>query len=306
MPPSLPSSSLGSLARGKQSLCFKSAARTFTSSSQCQAIGPESPKFIEIPLPRQRFAQKHVDVKGVLPVPRNIFPKRAGDKSSPQYIARATFEPTAAHQLTKNPSEYTAWKRRMAASRRENLREGLTKLYDRKVKKDAQVARKSSITQENNQRLVDAPQRESDRLTSPTITAAMATFQHGALPDPNRAARIAASAEKVAAKIKAQEEARRDSLHSLYMHARSFITTEKELDAEIDKIFTERPFAHVHGRENETNIWDAEGSPMTVFSMLSEVSNTQKKAVDYYQTPAKVTGKRMVKIAEELTGGKMD
>jgi hypothetical protein len=280
--------------------------RSFTSSTQCQAIGPESPKFIEIPLSRQRFAKKHVDVKGILPAPRNIFPNRAGDKTTEEYFAAVTQEPTAAHQLSESPNEYTAWKRRMAASRRENLREGLVKLHNRKVLTENKIAQISSMKQANRKALVERPQRETDRLTSPTITAAMSKFQHGALPDPDRKSRIAKSKAKVAAKAKALELERRDALHTLYMNARSFITTEEHLDAEIEKIFTEKPFAHVHGRENETNIWDAEGSPMTVQDMLSQVTGTQKRAVDFYQPPAKLTGKRMVRIAEELTGGKMD
>lgn len=306
MPPSLPSSSLSCLARSQQSQCLKSAVRSFTSSSQCQAIGPESPKFIEIPRPPQRFAKKHIDIKGTLPPPRNLFPRRAGDKTSAEYLAHATPEPTAAHQVSSMPNEIQAWKRRMAASRRDNLRDGLTKLHERKVITEKKIAKTSAFKQESRRRRVEAPQRESDRLTSPTITAAMSIFQHGNLPDPDRESRIAASVAKVAARSKALEETRRDALHTLYMHARSFITTEQQLDAEIEKVFTDKPFAHVHGRENSTNIWDAEGAPMTVQDMLSEVSHTQKKAVEYYQTPAKMTGKRMVTIAEQLTGGKMD
>jgi len=194
----------------------------------------------------------------------------------------------------------------MAASRRENLREGLVKLHERKVRAEEKVAQVSAAKQKERRRRVMAPQRETDRLTNPTVTAAMSTYQHGVLPDPDREARVAASAAKVVARAAAIEEARRDALHTLYMHARSFITTEAQLDAEIEKAFAERPFAHVYGRENATNIWDAEGAPLTVQDMLSEISNTQHKVVDFYQTSAKVTGKRMVRIAEELTGGKMD
>jgi hypothetical protein len=88
------------------------------------------------------------------------------------------------------------------------------------------------------------------------------------------------------------------------MHAREFITTEAQLDAEIEKIFIEHPFGAEH--PDKTNIWDAYGAPPTVQDMLSTVNNTQKTSIDYHRGPGFVTGKRMTKIAEELTGGKMD
>merc|ERR1712093_865648 len=96
---------------------------------------------------------------------------------------------------------------------------------------------------------------------------------------------------------------RRNALHTLYMNARSFITTEEELDAEIEKIFVEDP--HASGNLND-NIWSVKGAPPSVLTMLSAVNNTQKKAIDFHRGPAALTGRRMKKIAEELTGGTMD
>ena len=90
------------------------------------------------------------------------------------------------------------------------------------------------------------------------------------------------------------------------MHARNFITTEAQLDAAIEKMFVERPWEHVPGKEKAVSIWDAEGAPPTVQDMLSEVNRTQKSAMLFHRGPAVATGKRMLKIAEELTGGKMD
>ena len=94
-----------------------------------------------------------------------------------------------------------------------------------------------------------------------------------------------------------------ERLHTLYMNARSFITTEEELDAEIEKIFVEDP--HASGNLND-NIWSVKGAPPSVLTMLSAVNNTQKKAIDFHRGPAALTGRRMKKIAEELTGGTMD
>jgi hypothetical protein len=189
----------------------------------------------------------------------------------------------------------------MAASRRENLREGLLELQKRKHRQDSMIAGRSRARSEYREKRLHAPQREDERLTNPTIASATRTLQQGPVPDPDRAARVGEKAARVQAKEAAKEEARRDALHTLYMHARSFITTEEQLDSEIESIFVEQPF-----EQNGDNIWDAVGAPPTVQDMLSAVNNTQKSALAYHAGPAAITGKRIKRIAEELTGGKMD
>jgi len=153
---------------------------------------------------------------------------------------------------------------------------------------------------------VNAPQREDERLTDPTIMAANKELQRGPVPDPNREARLQASIARVKAKAEMKAEQRMAALHTLYMHARDFITSEAQLQEAIEKTFTTSPFKHIPGKEYVQNIWNAEGSPPTVQDMLSQVNNTQKTAMHFHEPPAVLTGKRMSKIAEELTGGKMD
>jgi hypothetical protein len=278
--------------------------RSLSTTTPLASIRPENPKFIEIPLPPQRYAIPKRDIKGKLPPPRNIFPTRGADKMSPQYIAAATPEPRAERHLREPPNDFVAWKRRMAASRRENLREGLLELHKRKVSQDTSVAARSRAKHRQREAAVHAPQREDERLTSPTVRQAIRQLQKGRIPDPGRDERIAEAAQRVKANEIAREAQRKDALHTLYMHARDFITTEEQLDAEIEKIFVEFPFGPQHA--GKTNIWDAEGAPPKVQDMLSTVNNTQKQALDYHRGPGYITGKRMTRIAEELTGGKMD
>merc|ERR1711939_636071 len=154
MPPPLSKTSLNSLSRCRGP-SNSIPLRSFSTSSSLASIGPENPKFIEIPVPPQHQALPKIDVKGTLPPPRNIFPNRAGE----------------------------------------------------------------------------------------------------------------------------------------------------ELDAEIEKIFVEDP--HASGNLND-NIWSVKGAPPSVLTMLSAVNNTQKKAIDFHRGPAALTGRRMKKIAEELTGGTME
>jgi hypothetical protein len=259
-----------------------------------------SPKFIEVPTTPQPQARPKLDIKGTLPPPRNLFPPRALRKTSKKYLDAVTKEPK---DQAEPANDYVAWKRRMAASRRTNLREGLVELYKRKKVHDGEVAVQSKAKSEARDKRLHAPQREDERLTNPTIKEANRILQSGPVPDPNRAIRIVEKAARVQAKEAAREEERRNALHTLYMHARSFITTEEQLDKIINEIFVPSP--HDPGNMSD-NIWDVKEAPPTVQDMLSTVNNTQRSAVAYHAGPAAITGERMKKIAEELTGGKMD
>jgi len=92
----------------------------------------------------------------------------------PAYFKAVTPEPST--QGTP-ANDYVAWKQRMAATRRENLRAGLVELYYRKKGQEAKVAHWSrQNTRERNERL-HAPQREDERLTNPTIRESVRKLQ---------------------------------------------------------------------------------------------------------------------------------
>lgn len=284
-----------------------SPSRLFSSSTSLYKIGPESPKFIEIPQSVQPYAVRPRQVKGVLPVPRNLFgrTRRGIDKTSTAYLAAVTPEPHTERALRETNDSYVNWKRSMAANRRENLREGLVALNMRKIKDDQKVAFRSNLKQEDRHRRVYAPPREDERLTSPTILASTKTPNSGRLPDPEREARIAASKQAVADKAAELRERRADALHSLYMNARQFITTEAQAEAKINELFTEQPFAHVPGKEYATNVWDAYGAPPSTETMLRGPSRSDLY-MDQNRKPYLKNHERMIRLAEELTGGKMD
>jgi len=298
MPPSLSRSSLSSLGRCRPSYL---PSRNFSTTISLLAIGPESPRYIEIPYTPQRDAISKKDIKGKLPPPRNLFPKRGRDKTSPDYFAQTIPEPKAAHRFSKPADESVAFKRRMAASRRANLREGLAELHRRKVRQERAVEFRSAAKREDREERVRAPQRDDELFTNPTIKSAVRALQTGFIPDPEREAIITEKAARVEALEAIKSEQRKDALQTLYMNARSFITTEEQLDTEIEKIFI--PYPQVAGMDS---IWDALAPPPTVQDMLSVVNHSQSTAMGYYQGPAALTGKRMKRIAEELTGGKMD
>ena len=199
--------------------------------------------------------------------------------------------------------EYVTWKACQAASRRRNLREGLVELRHRKRLSDRQLAARSAYRRAEHERLIRQPEREDERLTNPTVTQALRPPKTEILQDPDHEARLAEKQARVAAIEAEKVEERRNALHSLYMNARGFITTEAQLRAEVDRVFDDLDqwtSAEVQGH----NVWNL-GTPETVQQMLSRVNRTGRNALDYNQGYAALTTKREKRIAEELTGGKM-
>jgi len=101
--------------------------------------------------------------------------------------------------------------------------------------------------------------------------------------------RIAKGTQRRMAIEQRKSEERKDAIQTLYMHARSFVTTEAQLDAALEKAF-----GTVEEPARKRSIWEDEGSPKTTQEMLSQEGVVQK------------TQRRIKKIAEELTGGKID
>ncbi|MCJ1400533.1 hypothetical protein MMC11_003739 [Xylographa trunciseda] len=276
--------------------------RNASTASITVKIPPESPKFIDIPQAPQEFAYKKPYYKGVLPIPREIFRPGKTDKSTAQYIAAVTPEPTTTKTHgSKEDKALADWKARQAATRRQNLREGLTQLHQRKVRSDRRIAARTAFKQAEHERKIHEPEREDERLTNPSIIQALKSGSTTSLPDPDREARVAKMKARFEAKEAAKAEERRNALHSLYMNARDFVVTEEALNAKVDEVFDHEWFRNYP----EHSIWDKEGFPDTVQNLLTQ--STSGKKDNAYSTSGyiQLTKRRVQRIAEELTGGKM-
>ena len=301
----------------RRRLTLKSGPRLSSTSNAINApvataIPPESPRFIPIPRPIQPQAILRPWVKGVLPVPRKIFPKNGPDKASPKYLASATPEPLP-HNVNKprdaRTAEFVNYKARQAEGRRNNLRESLIELRFRKERTDATVAGRSRRKQAFNRERREAPEREDERLTNATILQSDIPRRHTLLPDPNREARLALKRDNVARHSAAKEEERRRMLHNLYVNAGSFITTGSQLDQAVDEVFDDmEQFAT--SEKLGVNIWNL-GFPETVQEMLggkaAGSSGGKSKALESaLGTGKELLDERMREVGKELTGGKTD
>lgn len=279
--------------------------RGFTSSATRRRVGPESPNYVDVPQPIQPDLPSKKQVKGTLPVPREIFPRRRPDKPTEAYISSATPLPTKERTTTTAAADphdpqtsHIEWKKQMAESRRQNLREGLLELYDRKQEMDKFMMRRSYAKQRRREEVLNQPEREDERLTRPSVVQEMLPKRGGVLPDPEREARLATSRAKVEEARMNKRFEREDSVHTLYMNARNFITTEAQLAAEIERVFPDgENEAWLNDQQYGESIWNL-GVPTSVQSTVTEAKRNETARWDLIQ-------KRVKKLGEELTGGKI-
>ncbi|KAI1806493.1 hypothetical protein F4811DRAFT_510149 [Daldinia bambusicola] len=308
MPPLLPRPALLPRGGGPVSRALFSS----TAARPSQQIPPESPLFINVPNPPQdqsiEALRELKPVKGHLPVPRQIFKKRDGHlKPQDDWLMRSAPAPSSERSKLPPRSEIQAWKRKVAAARRENMREGIRALYARKQLFDARRLERQTARLAAHRAAATAPEREDDRLTRGSINAG--TLQTKVHPDPERFSRALESRSRTETLATQKSDARRDAIQELYMRARSFIVDEKDLEEEVDRLFApdywKSQGVAPDGFETN-NIWDLQGRPPTVASMLNDVARATSQIVKNMESEKTRTLKRQKEVTEELTGGKLD
>lgn len=283
-----------------------SSSRAFSASAGRLALGPESPRYIDIPQPPQQTVPDKIRLKGLLPVPRDVFAGQ--DPKAPIDLDRSTKEP--AHQQSHNDARL-AWKERMAASRRKNLKEGLQALQRRRIRSDENMATRTAQRQQDREARLHRPEADDERLTAPSIDSnLLALLQKGSLPDPGRESRLVQMRERHATKQAARQETRRDALHSLYINARDFIVTDAQLSSAIDTAFGTVDAPHRFGSGHGASIWDQEMAPSTAIDMLNAATGrgTSRGGALNRSTANKegtLTAARVRRMAAELTGGQL-
>lgn len=273
--------------------------RGFATTSNLR-VGPESPHFIDVPKILQPSNPTKHSVKGTLPVPRELFPSRRTDKPRKAYLDAVTPSPLTERKVNpkSNDPEKQAFKLKMANLRRENLRDGLRSLYKRKRTAEKTMFTRSLEKQERRERVLHQPEPEDERLTRPSVVQAMQSQKHSILSDPNREARLALSQARLEAKQAQKSDQQQEDIHSLYMNARTFITNEEQLAAEIDRVFPDGVNeAWSNDHQPGENIWNL-GLPPNVQNIAYESQKNETARWDLIQ-------QRVKKLGEQITGGKM-
>ncbi|KAL7620150.1 hypothetical protein AAE478_009143 [Parahypoxylon ruwenzoriense] len=315
MPPILPRPSAflprGGAASSTISRVLYSSTAAARSSNQ-QAIPPESPLFINVPNPPQdqsiEARRELKPIKGHLPIPRPLFKHRGNHvKKEDEWLQRSAPLPTSEKATQPPRSGIQAFKRLMAANRRENMREGIRGLYQRKQLFDKRRRERQAANLAAHKAAAATPEREDERLTRATVNEG--TLQTRVMLDPYRFERAQESRLRTEAIMQQKSEARRDAIQELYMRARSFIVTEQELETEVNRLFAPdywKKMGLSSSGFEVNNIWDLEGKPTTVADMFDEVARTSNSLVKNLESEKTRTLKRQKEVAEELTGGKLD
>ncbi|KAK4508703.1 hypothetical protein PRZ48_002442 [Zasmidium cellare] len=302
MPPKTPLSSALSWK------CPQCTIRSFATSSKLLAVGPEHPRYIEVPEPPQQTVPHNPPVKGTLPIPRNVFAGTSKGRTDDEVIALSTRSPKTPRDHPKGSRE--EWKAKMSEIRKQNLREGVKSLRARQVYEERRMTARQAAKQAERQELLERPEREDERLTAPSINMDLDALYNKPIPDPTRDERIRRKQLNIQRHEDAKRQERMDAVHSLYMNAREFIVTPQQLDRAVDAAFgtPEVPAkfgTHVHGPANRS-IW-AEGRPERVQDKLN-LANGQGTgyAMRNANPSAQVNKERIRRIAETFTGGKME
>lgn len=276
------------------------------------AVGPEHPRYIPIPVSPQQTVPDRAPIKGVLPVPRNVFAGTDKTKSDDDFIAQATQNSRRTRTPPKGSRE--EWKAKMSEIRKENLREGVKSLRARQQVEQRRVSERSRVNQEKREELLHRPEREDERLTAPSNNLDLDSLFGKNIPDPTREERLLRKKENVEKAAREKKEERMDALHTLYMNAREFIVTPQQLDAAVDKAFgtPEDPakfldsFGPYDFVPNARSVW-AQGRPSRVQDLLNRATGQRptRAMQSAGVNTAELSKDRMRRIAETLTGGKM-
>ncbi|OCL03954.1 hypothetical protein AOQ84DRAFT_325091 [Glonium stellatum] len=300
MPPSTSRTLISSSSSCQICPIFSIPRRPFATSQYLFSLPPESPKYIEVPRPLQSSYPVKPRVKGVLPVPRDIFQTRSDKKKgSLEFLNAAAKEPSSTTVRRGPDAERIQWKQRMAEVRRKNLRQGVMELRTRKLAADRIHTAYSRRRQQEHEDLVNRPEREDERLTKPSVSKSIRDFLAGSLHTTPTAEQVEERRLRHEKREQMKEMERKDALHTLYMQARNFIVTEEQLDQMVEKAFgtEENPVGWTHSNRG-LSPWE-EGMPDTIQSMLSRVQKTAGSS------GYELANQRLKKIAEELTGGKI-
>ncbi|KAF2797078.1 hypothetical protein K505DRAFT_322845 [Melanomma pulvis-pyrius CBS 109.77] len=279
--------------------------RTFTTTPPSLALGPQSPNYIEVPKPRQPTFKLKPRIKGHLPIPRDVFKTRSPlPKESAEFIGLSTPDPKK--RVVPGPysrdADYQLYKQRLADSRRQALRAGVTELHQRKTRTEGVRTARRRREGDEKRALRMAPPKTVDVLTSTSVQKSIRDFLDDKLPSTSRSSITEARRAAFKKRMDKQAAVRQARLHDLYTNAREFIVDEQQLDEAIEKAF---------GTEEQPMGFDAEGQLVAGGAGKSVWEKYAPEGVSERLQKLKsgegvgLAEERLKRVAEELTGGKM-
>ncbi|KAI7333353.1 hypothetical protein KC315_g4252, partial [Hortaea werneckii] len=194
-----------------------------------------------------------------------------------------------------------------------------------RARKDREQRLRSERSTENQRKreaLLNRPEREDERLTTPSTGLDPDLLRQNTPSAAELAPIRAAKQANLQAHTSAKRAERLDHLHTLYLNAKTFIVTPQQLDQAVDEAFgtVEDPVVfdgdqqydptgfYSTGMRNaqSQSVW-AQGKPERVQDMLNRANGQGgKTAMESAGGLAGINKDRVRRIGEVLTGGKME
>jgi hypothetical protein len=293
-----------------KSICSRCTARrqwhrSFSTTPSRFAISPESPSFIDVPRPKQYPNPPKPVIKGVLPVPKKIDLPDYSSNTFVEFLEKTTPKPQDRSQPHGPDADRLAWKQRMAASRRRNLAQGLQELAIRQEETKITAQFRAERKNYEHETLSNMPERRDQALTLPSLANSVRQVLKSRDKKMKGDKNVNRQEQKYANQQERKNQERKDQLHTLYTHARHFITTEEALDAALEETFgtDENP---VRWNHRGLSVWALDGTPPTVQEMLKPAKARPSFDLDTKEGEPKTQHQqRMKQIAEALTGGRI-
>jgi hypothetical protein len=193
----------------------------------------------------------------------------------------------------------------MAASRRRNLAQGLQELAIRQ--EETQITAQFRAERKNleHETLSNMPERRDQALTNPSLTNSVRQVLESRNRKMKGNKNVHRQEQKYVNQQERKDQERKDQLHTLYTHARHFITTDEALDSALEETFgtDENP---VRWNHRGLSVWALDGTPPTVQEMLKPAKTRPNWEMGGKEGEPKTQHQqRMKQIAEALTGGRI-
>lgn len=280
-------------------------------SSIANRTPPESPAYVDIPELVQAQVRPRKEVKGVLPIPRDVFKRRPGgaEAVTPEAMAQTELKFPLAPLGASSESQaaYNEWRMRLAQTRRQNLKDGLLALRRRRDRAHQIAEQRSAIRRAEHEALLKRPEREDERLTRSSVGQNLVVKKtSSSIPDPNQEKRHKESMARVQHKSQVRYRERQRHLHTLYMQARNFIVNENQLDDAIEKVFGSQTQPAMWSHK-VTSFWDSpRAQPPSIRAMADKAASKDRGLSSNDINPSsRVLENRLRRLAGEMTGGKI-
>lgn len=191
----------------------------------------------------------------------------------------------------------------MAERRRDNLRSGLFELYTRHKVDQKREADKAAVLEADLTAAREAPERDDDRLTRPSVRSEILALleKRPTVPRHEQPHKIAARKSNYSTRNQKLVLRRREALRKLFIDARHFVVSPSQLDDAIETAFGSESDPVTWGTHASLGVWGLGArDPMLDIAQMSQRSTLTTPTTSRLARDAVTSGERLVDIAEAL------